>query len=236
MRNSEIPFAALSPRLRAAAEPVRPGSRIADVGTDHAYLPIALVEAGVCPFAVASDVREGPLARAVEHIREKSLADRIETLLTDGLRGVEGYRPDDILICGMGGELIASILEESEYVRNPAIRLILQPMTMAHKLRLWLTTNGFAIDDETLVREHDRKLYQIIVAHYDGIARDLTPAQAYLGPVNLTKKSAHLSELAGGCMTALNTKIRGLQSAGLDASEFEEIVKDIHERVKEVGL
>ncbi len=249
----DAPLDALSPRLRAAAGMVPPGARIADVGTDHAYLPMALVQAGICPAALASDVRRGPLDRAIEHIAQAGLSDRIVTRLCDGLAGVEAFAPDTVLICGMGGELIAAILERSDYVRNPGVRLILQPMTMAYKLRRWLGSQGFVIEDETLVREHDRKLYQLIAARCDGIPRTLTPAELYLGPVNLQKWADFrkngiqtpqngadlLPELARSCLFALTKRLQGLETSARDVAELQtvrEVIADIEIKGKEVGL
>lgn len=225
----------LSRRLTAAASFVRVGSVVADVGTDHAYLPIYLVKKGIVPFAVACDIRKGPLDRANAHISACGLSQQIKTLLTDGLDGVEDYHPHDILICGMGGELIASILERSDYVRKPAIRLILQPMTMAHKLRYYLCRAGFRIVDEELVLEKDSKLYQILVAEYSGIPTEISPAEAYLGGVNLMKRHPLLAKLAEQCLSSLNARIDGLHRSGRTAEEEEAIRRDILMKMEENG-
>lgn len=225
----------LSGRLSAAASFVRVGSVVADIGTDHAYLPIYLVEKGIAPLAVASDVRKGPLDRANAHISACGLSNRIKTLLADGLNGIEAYRPNDILICGMGGDLIASILDGSDYVRNPAVRLILQPMTMAHRLRYYLCRNGFRILDEELVLEKDSKLYQILVAQYSGVPTEISPAEAYLGEINLKKRKPLLDRLAGQHLSYLNARIDGLKGSGRSADEDEGIRRDILIRMEESG-
>ncbi|MGM9637512.1 MAG: tRNA (adenine(22)-N(1))-methyltransferase [Eubacteriales bacterium] len=226
---------ALSGRLSAAASFVRIGSVVADVGTDHAYLPIYLVEKGIAPFAVASDVREGPLDRANAHISACGLSSRIKTLLADGLDGVERYHPEDILICGMGGDLIASILDGSDYIKNPAVRLILQPMTMAHRLRYYLCRNGFRILDEELVLEKDSKLYQILVAQYCGVPAEISPAEAYLGKINLKKRHKLLDRLADQNLSYLNARIDGLKQSGRSSEEDERIRRDILMRMEESG-
>lgn len=175
----------LTPRLLTAVQYVRPGHLAADVGTDHAYLPIYLCESGILtpvpvpdgapvaqgqPYpaalcAVASDIHRGPVDRAALHIRMAGLADRILTVQTDGLNGLEVFRPTDVIIFGMGGELIASILAAAPWTRDPAVRLILQPMTHAEKLRLFLLDNGFSVVGETLSAE-DARIYQTICAEY----------------------------------------------------------------------
>ncbi|MGM9679902.1 MAG: class I SAM-dependent methyltransferase [Eubacteriales bacterium] len=225
----------LSRRLSAAASFVRKGSVVADIGTDHAYLPIYLVEKGITPFAVASDVRQGPLDRANAHISACGLTSQIKTVLSDGLCGIETYKPDDILICGMGGELIASILNASDYVKNPSVQLILQPMTMAHRLRYDLCRHGFRILDEELVLEKDAKLYQILSVRYTGVPTEISPAQAYLGEINLKKGSELLDRLADQILSSLNVRIDGLHRSGHPSEEEEAIRQDILNKMEECG-
>lgn len=163
----------LTPRLMTAVSYVRSGHLLADVGTDHAYLPIYLCEAGILTpatakngetlCAIASDINKGPVERADLHIAASGLTRRIRTIRTDGLRGLDEYDPDDIAIFGMGGELIAAILEAAPWACRAGKRLILQPMTHAEKLRAYLLSAGYDIVGETLSREGDR-IYQTICA------------------------------------------------------------------------
>lgn len=170
----------LSKRLSAISEYVRPMSIIADIGTDHAYLPIHLALCGRIKRAVASDINEGPYIRAKINVAAAHLENKITTLCTAGLCGIEEYSPDDILICGMGGELIASILEDAPWIKNERTRLILQPMTHPEILRKYLFENGWGIVDERLVR--DDKIYQIICAEYKPCATiEYTPAELLIG-------------------------------------------------------
>lgn len=165
----------LTPRLMTAVSYIRGGRLVADIGTDHAYLPIYLCETGkLTPVAVrngetlcaiAADINRGPVERADQHIAAAGLTKYIRTVQTDGLCGLDVYDPDDIIIFGMGGELIASILEASPWVGMAGKRLILQPMTHAEKLREYLLSAGFAIVGETLSREGDR-IYQTICAEH----------------------------------------------------------------------
>ena len=184
----------LTPRLMTAVPYVRPGHLAADIGTDHAYLPIYLCEAGVLTpvsagngetlCAIAADINKGPVERADLHIAAAGLTHRIRTVQTDGLRGLEVYNPSDIIIFGMGGELIASILEAAPWVSTAGKRLILQPMTHAEKLRAYLLSAGYTIVGETLSREGDR-IYQTICAEptgkAGGAAETWTPAELAVG-------------------------------------------------------
>ena len=182
----------LTPRLLTAVSYVRGGRLVADIGTDHAYLPIYLcdqrkltpvtVGSGETLCAVAADINKGPVERADEHIAAARLTKYIKTVQTDGLTGLDLYDPQDIIIFGMGGELIASILAAAPWVNAAGRRLILQPMTHAEKLREYLLAAGYSIVGETLSREGDR-IYQTICAEpaSGALAVNLTPAELAVG-------------------------------------------------------
>ena len=116
-------------RLQTVAMLVPKGARLADVGSDHAYLPVYLMQNGCIKEALATDVNEGPIRRAEKNIAKAGYTDRIRTRKCDGLDGVEDFAPDTVSICGMGGELVAAILDKSSYVRQKKPLLLLQPMT-----------------------------------------------------------------------------------------------------------
>jgi len=155
----------LDKRLSAVAALVRQGSRLADIGTDHAYLPVYLVQAGVCPSAIASDIGEGPLEAARRTVTENGLTSEIALRLGDGLATVTADEVEDVAIAGMGGETIAAILEAAPWVKDGRIRLILQPMTRAEDLRRWLLHNGFSVSEEHLIVD-GRHLYPVLAAEY----------------------------------------------------------------------
>ncbi|MBE6636244.1 MAG: SAM-dependent methyltransferase [Ruminococcaceae bacterium] len=169
----------LGRRLGAIAAEVREGVVLYDVGTDHAYLPVFLLGIGRISCAVASDVVPGPLARAAETVKRAGMTEQITLHLADGLQGIALTRPCDITMAGMGGELIASILEAAPQVRAEGVRLILQPMTKPENLRRYLAAHGFAVEREKVVEEG--KLYEIMVCHYDGIPYPLSEEEALLG-------------------------------------------------------
>ncbi len=149
----------LSPRLAAIAAQVPQGARLADIGTDHASLPVSLLLRGAIPSAVASDVNRGPLERGRETARQAGVEERIDFRLCDGLIGLDDSQADAVVIAGMGGELIARILSEAPWTRQ--VLLLLQPMTGQPELRRWLGENGYRIQRETVVREGE-KLYVIL--------------------------------------------------------------------------
>ena len=210
----------LTPRLRAAASFVRKNSVVADVGTDHAYLPIALVLEGVSKKAVASDINEGPYLRALSNVRAHSLSDKITALCTPGLDGIEKYAPTDILICGMGGELIASIIDKAPWTKSEKIRLVLQPMTHAEALRSYLLRNGFSIIDEKLAKEE--KLYQIICAEYTGKVEEYSSLELLFGKANIARGGELLDELVSKKIEILKRITEGKTKSKKDESSNEE--------------
>lgn len=169
----------LTPRLRTVASFVPDGARLADVGTDHAYLPAALVLSGKIPSAIAADIRQGPLNRAKATVAEYGLKGQITFRLCDGLCGIQSGEVDAVAIAGMGGETIASILEAAPWVRERGVELILQPMSSMSDLRLWLADHGYDIREEKLAREGDT-IYTILRVTA-GEMPALNPAQLCAG-------------------------------------------------------
>lgn len=170
MRNNEktIP---LTPRLRAAADWVPSGARLCDVGTDHAFLPAALVLEGRIPSAIASDIRPGPLERAQATLARYGLTDRVQTRLCPGLEAIRPGEADAVSICGMGGEMILHILEAAPWTRE-GVRLILQPQRSQPELRRWLWDHGCRIEAEKVICEGPR-WYTLLLA--EGGAQTLPP-------------------------------------------------------------
>ena len=169
----------LSPRLRMVAGLVPPGSRLADVGTDHAYLPAALIQEGTIPAAIAADLRQGPLNRAKTTVRECELTGKVAFRLCSGLEGIRPEEADAVAIAGMGGETIAEILAAAPWTRERDVPLVLQPMSSMDDLRLWLERHGYAIVKEDLAREGDA-LYTALLVRAGAMA-PLTAAERLAG-------------------------------------------------------
>ncbi len=181
----------LSERLRAVADMVTPGFYLADIGTDHAYIPIELVESGVIPGAIAADVNSGPLARAEAHIIENNLRDRIETRLSDGLHAIAPGEAECIIIAGMGGALTLKILREGEAVLAGCRELILQPQSEISSVRAFLDAGGWIIEQENMVYE-DGKYYPIMRAVHGISEAPLTQPALLFGPRLLAERHSVL--------------------------------------------
>ena len=149
----------LSPRLQAIARQVPQGARLADVGTDHGYLPVWLLLNGQIESAIAADLRAGPLDRARDTARQFQQTNGISFRLCDGLSDIKADEVDTVSIAGMGGETITAILKAAPWTKQNKL-LLLQPMTGASKLREWLQINGYVILDENIAQE-GKKLYSI---------------------------------------------------------------------------
>ena len=215
----------ISKRLCTASSHVRDGAVVADIGTDHAYLPIYLATQGRIKKAYACDINEGPLQKAKDNISKYKLDDIIETRLQNGLEGIEEVAPTDIAICGMGGELIASILDNSSYVRKKGIRLILQPMTFVKELRKYLE-NGFSTIAENIICE-DGKIYQLMCVEYDGVHRSLTNVELELGPKNLINKGFEFEKLLFFTIAKKQKILNGLRMGGYDTAEIENEISEL---------
>lgn len=180
----------LSPRLTAVADLVPPCRVAVDIGTDHGWLPIRLVQQGRCERAVAADLRPGPLYRASTHIRKYVLSDRIETRLTDGLTGLEVGEDDVVILAGLGGHEIMRILAAAD---KPCPTLVIQAMKTLPELRHFLCGRGYRITQERLTREHQR-FYPVLQARFTGAPCKLTDLEAWVGPVILTGQSCGLPD------------------------------------------
>lgn len=151
----------LSKRMQAVADLVTVGHKVADIGTDHAYIPIYLIEKNLVPSVIAMDINEGPLKIAENHIKENHFQDRIEVRLSNGFEKLKAYEVDTAVIAGMGGALEIRILDTYRAVTDSLKELILQPQSELAKVRQYLLEEGFAILEEDMVVE-DGKYYPMM--------------------------------------------------------------------------
>jgi len=210
----------MTPRLYAIASMVPQGAFFADVGTDHAYLPIYLAENNLISHAVAADINRGPLLRAKGNIKKYNLEEKIDTCLSDGFEELDGNSFDTASIAGMGGILIARILEKA-----PRGKLyILQPMRDAHFLRAYLSSNGFELVDEKLAEEGN-KIYTVIAVR-DG-KEVLSEKELYLG--KLLKKDPLFEKFRTRLSNKYKKKYEGLKLSSTDkTAEIEECERIIN--------
>ena len=197
---------ALGKRLLSAADFVRQGAYFADIGTDHAYLPLFLLKEGKIPRAVCADINRGPLESAREHAEAEGLSEKIKFFLTDGAASLSGEGITDYAICGMGGELIADIIEHAPHLKSHGVRLILQPMTRVAALRRYLSENGFSILDERYSADGG-KFYVCLLAEYTGEYSAIEDFEAEFGILGERRAE---SDAERGYM---NTKIKSLTRA-----------------------
>ena len=162
------------------ADLVPPGFAAADIGSDHARLPVHLVRLGLCPRAIASDIAGGPLENARKTVARANLQDKIELRLSNGF---QEFSPSDAscwILAGMGGTLMARLLDAAPWLCAPGVILVAQPMRRADDLRAWLITHGFAIEIESACTDAKRP-YHALRAVHDGIARQYPPGYAHYG-------------------------------------------------------
>ena len=221
----------LQPRLACLADCVPRGVRLADVGTDHGYLPVWLLQRGLIRSAIASDINEEPLQHAKRTAAEYGVTEGIEFRLCSGLSDIRSDEVDAVAIAGMGGEMIVSILSAAPWALISNITLLLQPMTKPEILRSWLVTNGYKITQERLVRDKS-VLYAVILA-MSGESAPITMAQAYCGVE--TAREPLYGEYVDERIAKLTRAADGLRRANrTDASEriaeLEAIIAELRER------
>ena len=215
---------------------------MADIGTDHGYLPVYLLQTGKILRAVAADINAGPLASAKETVTACGLQERVELRQSDGLKNIDVSDITDIVIAGMGGELICQIIGECPKLQDPAKRLILQPMTQAPYLRRWLCRNGYAIAAESPA-EAGGKFYAVISARYEGNNWECDDFFAHVGKMPDALRSPQKRQLAGQYLKFLQNKLRVIllgmsQSASGDpaAEQYQEIYLQLDELLEREGL
>ncbi|WP_444659935.1 class I SAM-dependent methyltransferase [Caproiciproducens sp. R2] len=200
------PLFTLGGRLQLCASMVRPGTALADIGTDHAYLPIWLAKQGLVSRAIAADIRPGPLQSAQQNIRRYRVEELVSTRLSDGLEAIFSVEADDIVIAGMGGEMMIRIIKNAPWLRDGEKRLILQPMTSIPQLREFLAQQGFAVLQEQAAVE-DGHAYSAMQVQYAPEKTGTDSLYPYIGKLDaatedsrayMRKVIAQLEKKAGG--------------------------------------
>ncbi|MBR1392369.1 MAG: SAM-dependent methyltransferase [Ruminococcus sp.] len=222
-------------RLLACAALCKPG-RAVDVGTDHGYLAIHLVKSGICESCIACDINEAPLKSAERNILDAGLSDRIETRLTDGLDGIGGEGITNVIIAGMGGELIADIISRAEWLKTQRVNLVLQPMTKWDHLRQYLWGNGFTVTAEAPCAE-GKFVYSVIQAVYSGERPTEDCDLSYLYAGLVTAETPDGREYLLRQASRLETVGRGLISAGKEeeAQKYINAAEKVRSRLEVKG-
>lgn len=193
----------LTERLQTIANFVEPNQVVADIGTDHGYLSAYLIEKDIAKRVIATDINEKPLQKAIDYINNNNLTNKIETRLGCGLEALSKNEANTVIIAGMGGHLIADIIETSKEISKSVDNFILQPMTGEEELRDYLYKNKYTIIDEKLAREGKRFYHILKVVH----GKDKLEDEIYLeiGKKLLENKDDLLGQL-------LNLKIEKIKS------------------------
>lgn len=179
----------LSPRLRACCGFVAPGERVVDVGTDHGYLGIWLLQQGIASSVIASDIVPGPLSAAKANAEKYGMTEKMEFYLSDGLQSVP--RDFDTMVCaGMGADTMISILSAAPWMQDRKYRMILQCQSKTPMLRKYLSDNGWRITEETVLRD-GRFLYTVMEVYYQPDYPRLMHGECYFPPALLENPSEH---------------------------------------------
>ena len=228
----------LPKRLSAIAELVPKNSRVADIGTDHALLPIFLIQSGMTNSVIASDIVDGPLESAEKNIKAHGLADKITVVKSDGLVKVCPLSPETVIIAGMGGETIRDIMSACDYSTAAAPLFILQPMTHTELLREYLIKSGFSILSERVIQEQHRFYVIIETQHkkkqehyFKDIQEEMLANE--LGGITLKSCDAAKNYLLWRKQTAMRARDGLLKSQGVDRQieKFNLIIQEIDKRL-----
>ena len=225
---------AINARLLCAAEFTRQNATFADIGTDHAYLPLFLLDQGRIKYAYCCDINEGPLNSARRNAEERGRLDKCEFILTDGATALDGKRITDYAICGMGGELIADIIERAPHLKDREINLILQPMSRQEKLREYLSASGFSILGERYSLDAG-KYYVCMLVTYSGKPREISPLEAIVGfdGCEYFGREHRLCYL-GAKLSSLERAYKGKKESGLESPEELRLISELRDYINRI--
>lgn len=189
---------------------VTPGARVADIGTDHGYLPIYLLQNGIASSVYASDLREKPLQKARDNAKAYGVGEKICFLQSDGLHNYDGSEMDTVICAGMGGDLICLILNAAPWLQNEKYTLILQPQSGGQDVRRYLSEHGFSIEKEQMT-EDAGFLYSVMLVHY-GKPMKLTPGQQFF-PKHLLVPSPYNAMQYKRLVSSLQQTVSGMEKS-----------------------
>ena len=224
-------------RLLIAAELLGQTNSVADIGTDHAFLPIHLVKEGIAKKVIACDIAKGPLSVAKENITKYGLLDKIELRLANGLLGLKPNEVEAITILGMGGETIADILTDAPWVKNPDITLILQPMSCDDRLREYLCNEAFEIISEVGVESQNR-FYTVMKVRFSGKLPDVGKEYKYIGKLLENPDKAAITFVKNR-LKSLKTCMRDIERVERKQTLFKEletVTKEIEKHLSEFEI
>ena len=225
--------APINERLLTASRLIRDDAVLADVGTDHAYLPIYMLAQKKIRFAVLSDINEGPLSKARENVRLSGFSNLVTLKLCNGASELAGLGITDYAVCGMGGELIAEIIKAAPHLKDSSVNLILQPMTRPEALRRFLCENGFRIIKELYVTD-EGKHYVCMLASYSGECESFCDADIHFGRESVfydNKSSSFYAYMEAKCRS-LERVIAGKRSGGADCEKEEALLSSLRKRLE----
>ena len=201
----------ISKRLLCCASMVTPGSRVADIGTDHGYLGIYLLQTGAARHVIACDLRKDPLENARRNAKLFGVDGEMELRLSDGLEKIRPDEVDTVVMAGMGGDLIQKILSQCPWRKREGLQFILQPQSAGNVLRRWLCEDGFEIQREEPVQD-GHFLYTVMDIR-QGEPAPLTPGTEYASPALLASGSPLVGNYLARVENALQETVRGLTNA-----------------------
>ena len=213
---------------------VRRGNTVADIGTDHAYLPAYLVLNGISPKALACDVRKGPLDNAKKTVEQYGIADRITLRLSDGFDKIDPSEADDFIMCGMGGTLMEELVSRTEWLKDSSKRIIVQPQSHAEDIRRYFIENGFEILFEDACIDSG-KIYCAMSAEYTGNFSDKKASYIYTGELpecNKREAKIYLENIVSRLRTKYEAeKLHGKPET---AAYLEKIISETEEIINEM--
>lgn len=224
----------LSLRLSAVAQLVPTGSRLADIGTDHAYLPVYLILQGKVSMAIAGELNDGPFQSAIQLVDRLSLDSVVDVRKGDGLEVLQEDEVDVITIAGMGGALIADILSKGLEKLRKVKRLVLQPNVAGHIVREWFIEHGWNLIDEMMIKE-DQKYYEVLVAEqgepelaYQGLESEERSRAIFMGPFLIKEKNEAFVEKWQVEIEKRKLILDSLQKAGqIQEEKYEQVMREV---------